>query len=223
MASTSPVFAQSDTASLTVVVVDQTGASVPGATVGVRDAATAAAREAPTDAGGRATFTVLPAGSYDTSVTLDGFKQFRDPSVHIAVGQAATLRVVLEVGQVSEAVEVRAPVRVLALDSAAHGTVITEEKVQALPLNGRQFIQLALLVPGANAGGRAVQQNSTGRLNQIGGLSIGGGRTNSTLFLIDGAIDTDPDYNTLNSAPGVATISEFQVQTSQFAAEYGRA
>src|SRR5262249_21638136 len=114
-------------------------------------------------------------------------------------------------------------VRWLSRDTAAHATVITEEKVQALPLNGRQFIQLALLVPGANAGGRAVQQNSTGRLNQVGGLSIGGGRTNSTLFLIDGAIDTDPDYNSLNYSPGVDTIAEFQVQTSQFAAEYGRA
>src|SRR5262249_25117332 len=114
-------------------------------------------------------------------------------------------------------------VRWLSRDTAAHATVITEEKVQALPLNGRQFIQLALLVPGANGGGRAVQQNSIGRLNQLGGLSIGGGRTDSTLFLIDGAIDTDPDYKSLHYSPGGGTVPEVQVQTSQFAAEYGRA
>ena len=214
--------AQSDSASLTVIVVDQSGAAVPGALVGLHDAA-GSAREASTDTAGRAAFAVLTAGNYETTVSLDGFKQFRDPAVHVAVGQAATLIAVLEIGQVSEAVEVRAPVRLLNLDTAARGTVITEEKVQALPLNGRQFIQLALLVPGANGGGRAVQQNSTGRLNQIGGLSIGGGRTNSTLFLIDGAIDTDPDYNSLSYSPGIDAISEFQVQTSQFAAEYGRA
>ena len=217
------VLAQSDAASLTVMVVDQSGATVPGATVAVRHAPTGASREATTDNRGRVTFTVLPPGSYAVLVSLDGFRQFRDPSVQLAVGQAATLDAVLEVGQVSEAVDVRAPVRLLDLETAAHATVITEEKVHALPLNGRQFIQLALLVPGANGGGRAVQQNSAGRLNQIGGLSVGGGRTNSTLFLIDGAIDTDPDYNALNYSPGVDAISEFQVQTSQFAAEYGRA
>src|SRR5262249_58444738 len=129
----------------------------------------------------------------------------RDPSVQLTVGQSATLNVALQLGQVSESVEVRARVRQLNLDTAAHATVITEEKVQALPLNGRQFIQLALLVPGANAGGRAVQQNSTGRLNQIGGLSIGGGPAHSTPFLIDGALAPDPPYNSLNHSPRLST------------------
>jgi hypothetical protein len=220
---TTVAAAQSDTTSLTVVVTDGSGASVPGATVVVRNAATNAGRERVTDPDGRATFVVLPPGTYEATVNLDGFKQYRDPSVVLSVGQPATLPVVLEVGPISEAVEVRGAVRLLNLDTAAHGTVIGNDKIQALPLNGRQFVQLALLVPGANPGGRAVQQNSTGRLGQIGGLSIGGGRTNNTLFLIDGAIDTDPDYNSLNYSPSVEAIAEFQVQTSQFPAEYGRA
>jgi hypothetical protein len=216
-------LAQSDSATLTVVVGDQSGAGIPGATVGVKSVSTGATREAVSDGRGVATFTVLPPGVYETTVSLDGFKQFRDSALRLQVAQTATLNVTLEVGNVSEAVQVTAAVRLLDMSSATHGTVITQEKVEALPLNGRQFIQLALLVPGANAGGRSVQQNSTGRLNQTGGLSIGGGRTNNTLFLIDGAIDTDPDYNSLSYSPSVDGISEFQVQTSQFAAEYGRA
>ena len=216
-------FAQSDSTSLTVVVGDQSGGKMPGATVSVRNIATGVARQGITDADGRSTFAVLPAGAYEAMVSIDGFKQYKDPQIQLQVAHPATLNVTLEVGGLSQSVEVTAGVRLLSLDSAAHGTVITEEKVHALPLNGRQFIQLALLAPGTNSGGRAVQQNSTGRLNQAGGLSIGGGRTNNTLFLIDGAIDTDPDYNSLNYSPSVDAISEFQVQTSQFAAEYGRA
>jgi hypothetical protein len=215
--------AQSESGSLTVVVTDQSGGALPGASVTVRNVATDARRDGTTDATGRLTLTLLPPGDYETVVTLDGFKQFQDAAVRLQVAQPATLNVTLEVGQVNELVEVRAPVRLLNLDTAAHSTVIGEEKVQALPLNGRQFIQLALLVPGANQGGRAVQQNATGRLNVVGGLSIGGGRTNSTMFLIDGATNTDPDYNSLSYSPAIEGISEFQVQTSQFAAEYGRA
>ena len=91
-----------------------------------------------------------------------------------------------------------------------------------LPLNGRQFIQLALLVPGASGGGRAVQQNAV-RQGQVGGLSISGGRTNNTIFLLDGAANVDPDYSSINYSPQIDSISEFQVQTAAVSAEYGRA
>jgi hypothetical protein len=217
------VAAQSEATSLTIVVSDTTGAAVPGATVDIRNSATNAARESQTDASGRAIFNVVPPGRYETTVMLSGFKQYHDVGLDLQVGQPGTVAVTLEVGQVNEAVEVVGNVSLLSLDTAAHGTVIGEDKVQALPLNGRQFIQLAMLVPGANGGGRAVQQNSTGRLNQVGGLSVGGGRTNNTLFLIDGAVNTDPDYHSLSYSPSIDDISEFRVQTSQFAAEYGSA
>jgi hypothetical protein len=89
-------------------------------------------------------------------------------------------------------------------------------------LNGRQFLQLVLLVPGANPGGRAVQQNSV-RQGQLGGLSVAGGRTNNTGFLLDGAVNIDPDYSSLNYSPAIDSIAEFQVQTAMVGAEYGRA
>ena len=100
--------------------------------------------------------------------------------------------------------------------------MIREEKIVSLPLNGRQFLQLALLVPGANAGGRAVQQSQF-RQGTIGGLSVSGGRTNNTAFLLDGAVNLDPDYSSLNYSPSVDAIAEFQVQTGVFPAEFGRA
>lgn len=217
------VLAQSERATLTVLVTDASGAFVPGVSVTTVHEATRNRREATSDIDGRVVFPALAPGLYEVTAALDGFKQFRDAGVRLLVGQTATLSVRLEPGGVSEVVEVAADVSLLDVTSAAQGAVITEEKVHALPLNGRQFIQLALLVPGANGGGRAVQQNATGRLNSTGGLSVGGGRTNNTLFLIDGAINTDPDYNSLNYSPSIDGIAEFRVQTSQFAAEYGRA
>lgn len=218
----SVAHAQSDTASLTVSVTDASSAVVPGATVVVRNLGTRGVREVVTDAAGLALFPLLAPGTYETTVTLTGFRQHRDSTVQLRVAQAARFDVVLNAGNVAETVEVRSGVRLLNLTNMAQGTVIGEQQVQALPLNGRQFIQLALLVPGANPGGRAVQQNAV-RQNQIGGLSIAGGRTNNTSFLLDGAINTDPDYNSLNYSPSIDAIAEFQVQTAQFTAEYGRA
>ncbi len=217
-----PAAAQSDGASLSVKVSDESGLVVPGAAVMVRHTATGATRELTTDRAGLALFSMLPPGAYDSTVSLAGFKQYRGSALHLQVAQAARLEVALGVGDVSEAVQVTAETRLLTVDTAAQGTVIGEEKVQALPLNGRQFIQLALLVPGANAGGRAVQQNVL-RQNQVGGLSVAGGRTNNTAFLLDGAVNTDPDYNSLSYSPSIDAIGEFQVQTAQFSAEYGRA
>jgi hypothetical protein len=91
-------------------------------------------------------------------------------------------------------------------------------------LNGRQFLQLALLVPGVNPGGRTVQQNVLRQgQNDIGGLSIAGQRTNNTNFLLDGAVNIDPDYSALNYSPSIDSIAEFQVQTAMVPAEFGRA
>src|SRR5262245_8406881 len=92
--------AQSDSTSLTVIVHDQSGAAVPGATVVARHIATSAERDGSTDGSGRVTFTLLPPGDYEATVTLDGFKQFRDAVVRLQVAQPATLNVALEVGRV---------------------------------------------------------------------------------------------------------------------------
>src|SRR3954467_12945799 len=148
--------------------------------------------------------------------------QYHNQDLTLNVSHAGRLDVQLEVGSNTEVVEVRMPALLLNAETATESTVIGEEKIVSLPLNGRQFLQLALLVPGANSGGRAVQQNST-RQGMIGGLSVSGGRTNNTAFMLDGGINLDPDYNGLNYSPSIDSIAEFQVQTGIFPAEYGRA
>src|SRR5436190_146519 len=216
------MVAQSDSAVLFGVVTDQSESSIIGAKVVVRNTATGATRQYTTDHRGLFYFTLLPPGMYSMSVEAPGFKQYQDTSVRVQVANVARLDVQLEIGSTKEVVNISEQPSGLNSDNVSQGTVVGAEKIPALPLNGRQFIQLALLVPGANPGGRAVQQNTV-RQGQIGGLSIAGGRTNNTAFLLDGAVNTDPDYSSLNYSPNIDTINEFQVQTAMVSAEYGRA
>jgi len=216
------ILTQTDTGSLSGRVTDASGAAVPNAVVKIRNLATTWQRESTSDNEGRYQVNLLPPGAYEVSAEVTGFKRFVDREVRVQVAQAAQLNIPLELGSASESVEVTGTASLLNTESVAQGGVVTQEKIASLPLNGRQFIDLALLVPGTNAGGRSVQQNSV-RLNQTGGFSSSGGRTNNNLFLLDGAINTDPDYNALSYVPIVDAIAEFQVQTSQFSAQYGRA
>ncbi len=218
----SSLFAQSDTASLSGMVRDPSGASVAGAKVTLRNLATGSQRVAATDLEGLYRFSLLVPGPYEIRIEATGFMQYRDDKLVLQVAQAARLDATLQIGSSAESVAVETVVSVLDTETVSQGTIVSEEKIQSLPLNGRQFIQLTLLVPGANPGGRAVQQNLN-RQGMIGGLSVSGGRTNNTAFLLDGAENLDPDYSALSYIPSIDTIREFQVQTAMAGAEFGRA
>jgi hypothetical protein len=215
-------YGQSDTASLSGAVTDPGSASIVGARITLRNVATRSARETLTDIQGLYRFSLLIPGSYEITIEAPGMRQFHDPEVALNVAQTARLDVQMEIGANVEVINVRTPPLLLNAETAAQGAVVGAEKIVSLPLNGRQFLQLALLVPGANPGGRAVQQNLN-RQGMIGGLSVSGGRTNNTAFLLDGGINLDPDYSSLSYSPSIDSIAEFQVQTGVFPAEYGRA
>ncbi|MGA2116945.1 MAG: carboxypeptidase-like regulatory domain-containing protein, partial [Bryobacteraceae bacterium] len=216
------LLAQDDTAVLSGRVADPSGLGVPNAQVRVTRQSTGAARETLTSTDGAYRVELLDAGDYDVRVTAPGFKTYDDTGIHLQVAQSSQLNVTLAVGATTDSIEVQADVSPLEADSVAQGTVVSQEKVKALPLNGRQFLQLALLSPNVNSGGLAVQQNAI-RQGEVAGLSVAGTRTNDSAYLLDGVIDTDPDYNALNYVPIVDTIAEFQVQVAQYSAEYGRA
>ena len=215
-------FAQSDTASLSGAITDPGAAAVAGAKVTLKNVATQNQRTALSDIQGLYRFSLLIPGNYEITIDSPGMKQFHSAEVVLNVAQAGRLDVQLEVGSNLEIMEVHTQQLLLNAETAAQGTVVGEEKIKSLPLNGRQFLQLALLVPGANAGGRAVQQSQF-RQGSMGGLSVSGGRTNNTAFMLDGGINLDPDYNSLNYNPSIDAIAEFQVQTGLFPAEFGRA
>jgi len=215
-------YSQNENAVLTGRVADPAGLGIANAEVVLSEHATSVQRHAKTLPDGIYRFDLLPPGDYSIRVSAAGFKTFEDAHLHLEVAKTGSLDIALTIGAVTESVQVDAEVSPLVANSVAEGTVISEEKVKALPLNGRQFLQLALLSPGTNSGGLAVQQNSL-RQGEIAGLSVAGQRTNDSAYLLDGVMNTDPDYNALTYVPIVDSISEFQVQVAQYSAEYGRA
>jgi uncharacterized protein YaiE (UPF0345 family) len=218
----SAVLAQNDTALLSGRVFDPSGSGVPGAHVRLTRQSTGATRETLSVIDGAYRLELIEPGDYTLNVSANGFKTQEYSAIHLQVAQASQLNVTLAVGIVTEHVSVSESVSPLDAVSVAQGTVVSEEKIKALPLNGRQFLQLALLSPGTNSGGMAVQQNAV-RQGEVAGLSVAGSRTNDSAYLLDGVINTDPDYNALNYVPIVDTISQFRVQVAQYSAEYGRA
>ena len=214
--------AQNETAVLVGRISDPGGLGAPSAQVRLIENATGAVRDTRSGLDGFYRFDLLPPGDYSISVTLQGFKTFEDSNLHLEVARSSTLDIPMTLGAVADAVQVNVEVSPLVTASAAQGTVISSAEVKAIPLNGRQFLQLALLSPGTNSGGLAVQQNSL-RQGEIAGLSVAGQRTNDSAYLLDGVMNTDPDYNALTYVPIVDAISEFQVQVAQYGAEYGHA
>ena len=217
-----PLLAQTDSSSLAGLVTDPTGASVPKAQVQLKNLATGAERHAESGNDGQFLFNVLAPGRYEIEVKAQGFKSFRDAGFELRVAQAERLDVHLDIGTMAETVEVTGTVSPLNAESAAMGTIVSQEKILSLPLNGRQFLNLALLVPGVSVGGESVQQNQV-QMNSMGGFSASGGRTNNNAFMLDGVTNLDPNYNSLSYNPISDSLAEFQVQTSQLSAEYGRA
>jgi uncharacterized protein YaiE (UPF0345 family) len=216
------LLAQNDTAVLSGRVNDPSGLGVPGAHVRLTKQATGAIRETLTAIDGAYRVELIEPGDYSLHVAANGFKTQEYSAIHLQVAQSSQLNMTLVVGIVTEHIAVTERVSPLDAVSVSQGTVVGEEKVKALPLNGRQFLQLALLSPGVNSGGMAVQQNTI-RQGEVGGISVAGSRTNDSAYLLDGVINTDPDYNALNYVPIVDSISEFRVQVAQYSAEYGRA
>ncbi len=202
---------------------DAQGAVLPGATVSVRNVRTGAAYEHTTDAQGRFQVPALPPGEYEVHVSLSGFRPLVNRGIRLTVGQVAVVEATLELGQVAEAVEVRADAVAVNLTSGAVSGLVGEREIRDLPLNGRSFQQLALLQPGVQAALAAGNDVVGGRTPKI---SINGARPEQNSFLLDGT-DINNVYNkTPGSAAGVLlgveAVLEFQVLTNAYSAEFGR-
>lgn len=141
------LLAQNDSASLSGRVLDPSGLGIAAAQLTLVAKATGARRTSTSQAGGVYRIDLLPPGDYSLNVTAPGFKVFDDQNLHLQVAQSSSFDISMTLGAVTESVEVSSQVSQLEAASIAQGTVISAEKVKALPLNGRQFLQLALLSP----------------------------------------------------------------------------
>ena len=167
---------------------------------------------------------LLP-GEYELTVQASGFATLTR-TLQLEVGQQLSLDLTLSVAGAKDVVEVGAQAPALHTTDAAVGEVVEPVSIKELPLNGRMLIDLVLTVPGAHEGHGA----QTGNMNplywrpgQRSAVSIGGNRPNANYFLLDGATNTDPTFNTLNLSPSPDAVQEFQVQTGSYSAEMGGA
>ena len=144
---TQPVVAQIGSATISGSVTDSTGASVSAAIVTALNVANNFRRVTTSNAAGQYSLPGLTPGEYNLTVELQGFKKFQQTAMTLQVDQNAVIDVVLEVGQVTEIVEVRGQAPLVESANASMGAVIDTQKITTLPLNGRNFVQLALLVP----------------------------------------------------------------------------
>jgi hypothetical protein len=225
------VQGQQTTASLLGTVHDSSGAAMVGVTIKATSRATGTTREAQTDTSGSYSIPYLPAADYRVAVAHPGFQAQQVESVTLQVDQAARVDFVLKVGNVSETVEVSANAALLQTENATVGTVIESNKISDLPLNGRNFIQLAQLIPGVQAGtpGSITVRRGRGSVGQTDAAygstsaSANGSRDTANRFYLDGVELMDYDAMTYSFAPSVDALSEFKVQTSTYSAEYGGA
>jgi len=215
---TSSLFASGPTGTITGTVTDISGAVVRKAHIRVLNEATNAQRDAETNDDGDFTVALLPPGRYRVTAESAGFRRSIFADVAVDVDQTVRVDFALEVGAATEEVRVKETPPAIQTDTSTLGQVVNNRLVQDLPLNQRNFLNFALLVPGSQLPAEG-SQNST----QGGALSVNGAREQSNSFLLDGVDNNDPYINQYVALPSVDAIQEFKVQSSDYSAEYGRA
>lgn len=216
-----PVSAQVFTGDILGSVTDPTGALVPGATITLRNRQTNATLEAKSGADGSYIFARMAPATYEITAAAGGFKRFVSRDNILQVGTRLTVDIRMELGDVSTSVEVTAAAALVKPDDVGVGQVITERSIVALPLNGRNFIQLAQLSPGVTEIGTAISPATdwTGRSNMA--IVVSGLRENDTSYLLDGIETRSPRWGNTSFRPSVDAIQEFNIQRNAFTADQG--
>jgi hypothetical protein len=215
--------AQSVTADLVVQVTDPSGAVIAGAALELTQVETNTKFKAATDSAGNYIFVQLRPGEYSLNVTAPGFQPQTVSGIRLEIGQRARVDVKLAVGALTETVNVVATEATLInAESANIGQVIESKTIVELPLNGRNFIQLAQISAGAIPIGIGVSPATswTGRSDST--LSIAGGRESQNSFLLNGIETRNARFGSVGIRPSVDAIQEFKVHRSTFSAELGR-
>jgi hypothetical protein len=219
-----PVLASAQTsATMAGRVNDTTGAVIPGATITARHLERSVERTTVTDADGRFVLAALPVGTYDVRADLSGFKPVSRQGLTLTVGQALAVDFTLEVGGVVEAVNVVGEASPVNTRTGELSYLVDERAIEQLPLNGRNYTDLAFLQPGVTPypfrdGGSVVAHGL--------GMSVNGQDPRANVYLLDGTLLNDmtngPAGSAASTALGTETVQEFRVETNAYGAEFGR-
>jgi len=222
----SPMAYAQATGSINGTVTDATGAAVVGAKVTVSALATGLTREATSDEAGHFLVTLLPVANFTVRVEMTGFQAAEAKDIRLQVDESRELDFKLSPASVSTNVEVTATEVAIQTTNATLGQVINSQQVAELPLNGRDFVQLATLTPGATQetnpnsffnGGASSETSARGSYS----LSVGGSRASSTDWLLDGNDNNELTAGGIAILPSIDAIQEFKVLTFNYSAEWG--
>ncbi len=214
--------AQKTSGTITGTVTDPSGAVVPGATVSVVNERTGAAREAATNEEGSFSFPELEAGTYRISINKGGFKKLALKNVELHVADVTTLNLKMEVGTAAETVMVEASPITVNTSTGDVSNIITGEQVRELPMNGRNFVQLTTLVPGA-AVGESFDNKNKGLFAGVD-ISFSGAPSVNNQWTVDGAGNNDiGSQRTILVYPSIDGIEEFKIQRNSYGPEFGGA
>jgi hypothetical protein len=214
--------AQQETATITGEVKDASGGLVPKAAITVTNIRTNITVNTETNDQGSYTVTSLKPGDYTVTVEKSGFSKTLRSGVTLQVAQFTRIDIMLQAGQISETIEVASGAPLLETENSSRGSVIDQKKIVELPLNGRDYNQLALLSPGVLP--------STPRLASVnfkGAINVNGNRTFNNVFLLDG-VDNISYSNSFRGEnvqlvqPSIEALQEFKIQTNAYSAEFGR-
>jgi hypothetical protein len=222
---TSPAFAQLTTADILGTVTDPTGAVVPGANITLINLGTNETRTGQSNGSGDYSFTLLPVGHYSITVKAGGFQASITKDLAVEAGDRARADVHLQLGAESSVIEVTASTPLLQADTATVSSTVTAKAVQDLPLNGRNFVQLVQLVPGANEGpgnGLSSGGRPDDRRTNAAGISVNGQDDTLNNWVVDGIDDNERIIGSIGVKPNVEGVQEITVQTNSYAAEAGR-
>src|SRR5215813_1123327 len=216
-----PAMAQTTTGSIVGSVTDKTGALVPGAAITVTNTDTGSTNKTVTDSSGNYAVTPLPVGHYSVTVEARGFKKSISGGITLNLQDRIGVNVVLELGQITETVEVQGVAAALQTDTSYLGQVVDSQKIVDLPLNGRFFTRLAVLTAGTLPTAPGARDERTG------GFSANGVRPYQNNYLLDGIDNNSLSEDLTNEAsfvvgPSPDAIQEFRVQTNSMSAEFGR-
>lgn len=222
----SAVALAQNSSSVTGSVTDKSGAAINAAKVVAQNQETQISREVAADESGLFTIPLLPPGRYRVSASKDGFRQAFQ-TITLEVNQTARFDFQLEVGTVTESVEVKASAPLIESDSSSIGQVVEQRQVAELPLNGRNFVQLATLGPGVTgvgfgSRGTIMSGSRPDDLRPGSEIFANGNREGSNNFLWDGIDNNERLTLSIVLRPSVEAVREFKIQTNLFTADQGR-
>lgn len=212
-----PAFAQSVTGTIHGSVTDSTGAGMPGAKVAAINELTGETHSISSDEDGNFLFPVLSVGQYRIQAEASGFKKFLREGINLSVNRNVRVDVRLEIGEVTETVKVTGDAPLVDTRQVQLGGLVDAQRVNDLPLNGRNVYDLVGILPGVASTRLPTVQDNGGNF-----LNVNGSRGRHSTFMLDGGFNNDLWRNSGNQAPNPDAVQEFRVISSNFNAEFGR-